>query len=303
MWFKNLQIHQLQQPFNFSADWLETPLNDKRFTPCETYDVTSTGWTSPVTTNTDDAPLAYETSDCLILCTQTEEKIIPRPVVNAKAEKIIQSREDQEGRKLSRKERKEIQEDTFQKLLPQAFSRYSRQYALIDKTKGWLLVDATSANKAETQISFLRETLGSLKVRPIQSNIVTTFVLTEWLKNPSSHPKFVLHDSCELKDLVDTPNTLRCKGQDLTADEILAHLDTGKRVTKLAVEWDEALTCVIDSDLSIKRINILDALKAQAFDHEIENEQDAFDAQVTLMILTFRNFLPGFFSLFEINQQ
>jgi recombination associated protein RdgC len=91
---------------------------------------------------------------------------------------------------------------------------------------------------------------------------------------------------------------LRCKGQDLSADEILGHIDAGKAVVKLAVEWDERLSCIIDADMSIKRMKFLDLIQEQAADYQIESEADAFDARFTLMSLEFRRFLPRLFELF-----
>ncbi len=296
MWFKNLRIYLLQQPFNLTQEALTERLQGKGFQPCGSHDVSSVGWDSPVGRQAE--ILVHEIGGCQLICARQEDKLLPSAVVNELVDEKLALIEQEEGRKVGRKERTELREDTYQQLLPQAFSRHTRQYAMIDKQQGWILVDAASANKAESLISLLRETLGSLPVKPWESHVSPAHVMTEWLKNPLQHPGFTLLDSCELKDRSDESSVLRCKGQDLTADEMLAHLEAGKDVVKLSVEWDEHLSCLLDADLSVKRLRFLDLIQEQAADHQVSGEMDAFDSQFSLMTLEFRRFLPKLFELF-----
>jgi recombination associated protein RdgC len=296
MWFKNLRIYLLQKPFNLSQEAMEEQLQSRRFQACGSHDLGSVGWDSPLGRQAES--LVHEIGGCQMICARQEEKLLPSAVINEIVDEKASEIELEEGRKPGRKERTEMRELVFQQLLPQAFSRYTRQYAMIDKQKGWILVDASSANKAEALITLLRETLGSLPAKPLESVTAPTFVMTEWLKQPGQHQGFTLLDSCELKDRSDESSVLRCKGQDLTADEILAHLEAGKDVVKLAVEWDEHLSCMVESDLSIKRLKFLDLIQEQAADYQIENDAEAFDSHFTLMSLEFRQFLPRFFELF-----
>jgi recombination associated protein RdgC len=296
MWFKNLRVYLLRQPLNLTQEALEVYLQNKRFQPCGRYDVTSLGWDSPLGRQTD--TLVHELGGCQMICARQEDKLLPSSVVNEIVDAKLLEIEQQEGRKVRRKERTQLREDTFQQLLPQAFSRYTRQYALIDKQQGWIMIDAASANKAEAMITLMRETLETLPVKPLQSAVAPAWVMTEWLKNPNQYKGFTLLDSCELKDRTEESSVVRCKGQDLTADEILAHLEAGKEVVKLAVQWDEHLSFLIESDLSIKRLKFLDLVQEQTTDHHIEGEGDLFDSQFTLMSLEFRRLLPRLFELF-----
>jgi recombination associated protein RdgC len=296
MWFKNLRIYLLQQPLNLTQEAMEERLQSRAFQSCGSQDLMSMGWDSPMGRQVDS--LVHEITGCQMICARQEEKLLPSTVINEIMEEKLAFIEQEEGRKVGRKERTELREDIFQQLLPQAFSRHTRQYAMIDKQQEWILVDAASANKAEALITLLRETLGSLPVKPLESASSPTWIMTEWLKHPDQHPNFTLLDSCELQDRSDESSVLRCKGQDLTAEEILGHLQAGKDVVKLAVEWDERLSCVIESDLSIKRLRFLDLIQEQAADNQIETEADAFDSHFTLMSLEFRRFLPSLIELF-----
>ncbi|MEJ2693035.1 MAG: recombination-associated protein RdgC [Candidatus Thiodiazotropha sp.] len=296
MWFKNLRLYLLQQPFNLSAEALENRLEQKRFHPCGSHDPLAYGWYEPLGRKGE--LLVHELIGCQMICARREEKLLPPAVVNEMADEKAAALEADAGRKLGRKERTELKEEIFQQLLPQAFSRFSNQFAMIDKQQGWILVDAASANKADALISLLRETLGSLPVKPIEVSLAPSFVMTDWLRQPHRHADFELLDSCELKERTEEPGVLRCKGQDLTADEMIAHLDAGKDVVKLAIAWDERLSCLIEDDMAIKRLRFLDLIQDEAAETQTENAVDAFDAQFSLMVLEFRRFLPRLLQVF-----
>jgi recombination associated protein RdgC len=296
MWFKNLRIYLLQQPFNLTQEALADKLETKRFQPCGSHEVIGMGWDSPLGRQSE--TLVHEAGGCQMICARQEDKLLPAAVVNEIVEEKVDLIQQEEGRKVGRKERSELKDEVFHQLLPKAFSRYTRQFAIIDKQQGWILVDAASANKAEALISLLRDTLGSLPVKPLEVATSPSFVMTEWLKRPDQYPDFTLLDSCELQDRSEEASILRCKGQDLAADEIIGHIDAGKLVVKLAVEWDERLSCIIDADMSIKRLKFLDLIQEQAADYQVESEVDAFDGRFTLMSLEFRRLLPRLFELF-----
>lgn len=296
MWFKNLRIYLLQQPFNQSEEALENLLQQKRYKPCGSHEAFSYGWYEPLGRSGE--RLVHELSGCQMICARREEKLLPSSVVNEIVEEKAAAIEVESGRKIGRKERGELKEEVFQHLLPQAFSRHLLQYAMIDKQQGWIIVDASSANKADALISLLRDTLGSLPVKPLEVNVAPTFIMTEWLRHPAQYSDFSLLDSCELKDRAEDPGVLRCKGQDLGADEMIAHLDAGKDVVKLAVAWDERLSCLIESDMSIKRLRFLDLIQEEAADYQVESEADRFDAHFSLMSLEFRRFIPRLIEIF-----
>jgi recombination associated protein RdgC len=296
MWFKNLRLYLLQQPFNLSAEALENRLQQKRFQPCGSHDPNSYGWYEPL--GRQGESLVQELIGCQMICARQEEKLLPPAVVNEIVDDKVAAMEAEAGRTPGRKERSEMRDEVFQQLLPKAFSRFSNQFAMIDKQQGWILVDAASANKADALISFLRETLGSLPVKPVEVRLAPSFVMTEWLRHPERHNGFQLLDTCELKERTEEPGVVRCKGQDLTAEEMTAHLDAGKDVVKLAVAWEERLSCLIESDMSIKRVRFLDLVQEEAADYQTENAADLFDAHFSLMTLEFRRFIPRLLEVF-----
>ncbi|MGB0734272.1 MAG: recombination-associated protein RdgC, partial [Pontibacterium sp.] len=136
--------------------------------------------------------------------------------------------------------------------------------------------------------------LGSLPISLPDVKQSPSAVMSNWLENEAYIPSaFDVQDETELKDNLVEGGVIRIKGQEIQSDEFIAHLEAGKRVSKLAVEWDEHLRMVLCEDLSIKRIKLTDQLKEQM---EQDSEEDAvaqFYADTVQMGLEFTRLMPS----------
>jgi len=290
MWFKNLRLYRLLKPFEPTEEALDEQLRGRAFRHCGSHDPSSLGWTSPLGRGSE--RLVHELGGCVMLCMRQEDKLLPAAVVSEALEERLEAIEADQARKPSRKERSELRDEITHQLLPKAFAKSARTFALIDRTNGWILVDASGANRAEALITLLRETLGSLPVRPFETVLAPAAVMTEWVARPDSQADFVLLDSCELRDAEEAGGVIRCSGEDLSASEIQAHLAAGKQVVKLAFEWDERISCVLEADLALKRIKFLDILQEQLAEVETDDDMARFDLSFSLMSLEFRRLIP-----------
>src|SRR5690606_5362123 len=125
---------------------------------------------------------------------------------------------------VGRAERQTLKDDIIFSLLPQALAKSSYDYAFIDKNNSRLVVNVASAKRAEELISALRECLGTLKLVPLSVQKTPAQAMTSWLRNGKVSNHFTLGEECELQSAKDG-RVIRCKKQDLTAHEILNHLD------------------------------------------------------------------------------
>jgi recombination associated protein RdgC len=296
MWFKNLSIFRLTEEFTLTPADLELKLEQMAFRPCGSHEEFTFGWTSPLGKSSQE--LVHSANGFLMLCGKKEERVLPASVVNEMMQEKILETEEQQGRKLSKKERTAIKDELIFELLPRAFTFSSKTYAYIDPKGGWLIVDAASAKKAEDLLSSLRKSLGSLPAVPLNTLEKPVKVMTEWLINNQAPDDITIEDECELRAPEEEGGIIRCKRHDLSLPEIKNHLDTGKEVIKLAVNWADRLSFIIDENLAVKRLKFLDLIQDQVSDIDTDSEAEQFDVDFSIMSLELANFLPCLLELF-----
>ena len=290
MWFKNLILYRFSQDIELTAEQLEESLTEQPFRPCGKTELSSYGWVSPIPGG---ETLTHASGQFLTLAARKEERLLPASVIRDTVKEKVEQIEADQGRQVFRKEKDQIKDEVTLSLLPRAFTRSNITRAYIDTQGGWLIVDASSFRKAEELTSTLRSTLGSLPVVPPALKQAPAATMTSWLEQqaatmPSS---MALGDECELKDLGEDGGTIRCKRQDLLADEIINHLNTGMQVSKLAIHWNEALFCILGDDFIIRRLKFTDTLQEESEALNAEDEASRFDADFTLMAGTLATFL------------
>lgn len=295
MWFKNIRLYCFTKPFELSPEDLESRLSEKLFQPCSSHDKTRMGWISPIAK--DGEMLTHVVGDYIMICAQRQDRILPASVVKDATDEKVVELEERQGRKVYRKEKQQIQEDTFASLLPRAFTRNQKVFAYLAPTENLLVINTVSAPRAEELLSLLRESIGSLSVALPVSKRAPGDVMTRWLKNQNATHKFQIEEDCELYDPIDGSNVVRCKGQDLFADEIQTHLSAGKQVRKLGVSWKGLLNCIIADDLTVKRLKFED-IKEENESFQEESAAQKFDQEFALMTLELSGFLQSFFSAF-----
>lgn len=295
MWFRNLHIFRLGDDFILSPEQLHEALLDQQFKPCAALSMSSYGWVPPL--GRQGTELVHAAAASILLCARNEEKVLPSSVVREEVEQRIADIEEKEARPVRRKEHQRIKDEVIFELTPKAFVRSSLTYAYIDTRNGWVIVDAASLKKAEELLSLLRRSLGKLSAQPIRSQQSPGSVMTHWLSHANSG-QFVPQDECELREPSDDGGVLRCRHQDLHSEEILGHIHAGKQVTRLAISWAERLSCIIDSDLSLKRLRFEDVVADELEQVESDDELALFDARFALMSLELHHFIPALLEAF-----
>ncbi len=289
MWFRNLQIYQLSETFTASAEELHEALLEKSFKPCQGLDKHTIGWTSPLGKHGDQ--LVHSTNGCLMLCMRREDRILPASVVRDSVEEKVDEIEAKEARTVGRKEKNDIKDEVIVDLLPRAFTKSSRSYGYIDPKNNRVILNCTTSNKAEEMLTLIRDSLGSFKVRPLAVNSAPSAIMTDWVKN-TAPADVEISDECELKEPVENGGVIRIRGVDLGSDEVQQHLNSGKVASKLAIEWQQRISCVLVEDLSIKRLKFMDLVMEEASDTAADDEVMRFDADFALMSLELSRFIP-----------
>ncbi|WP_413723617.1 recombination-associated protein RdgC [Sodalis sp. RH16] len=280
-WFKNLMIYRLTRDLALSAEDMEKQLAGSVFSPCGSQDMVKSGWVSPLGDKS--TALTHGVNGHILLCVRKEEKILPSSVVKQELQGKVEKLEADQSRKLRKAEKDALKEEVLFNLMPRAFSRYSQTFLWIDTGKGLVIVDAASAKKAEDTLALLRKSLGSLPVAPLTLENPIELTLTQWVRGTEPPAGFAIQDEAELKALLEDGGIIRCKKQDLASDEIAAHIEAGKVVTKLALDWLERVQFVLADDATLKRLKFSEQLREQNDDIDREDVAQRFDADFILM--------------------
>ncbi len=283
MWFKNILVYRFTKPFQLSAEELEVLLAEQAFQPCSSHDTSRYGWVTPLGRH--GTEFVHVNNTCVMICAKRQDKVLPAAVINESIEEKILEIETKEGRKVGSKERQAIKEEIIYTLLPKAFTRSSLHFAYIAPLEGLIVVNASSANRAEELLTKLRETIGSLAIIPIAPKNLAQEVMTTWLRQGVGPKGFELGHQCELRDALDASSVIRCKHQVLSSEEIKNHIEAGMQVIKVGLCSDSGIECVIDDKLAVKGLRYGDIIQEKVNECEAQDVVEQFDIDFSIMTL------------------
>ena len=276
MWFKNLQLYRLPKNWADNTGKLEEQLSTLTLQPCSACDLQSIGWVAP----RDGGTLVHSVNRQWLLALGIEQKLLPASVVKQFANDKAKEIEENEGRRVGRKEMRDLREAMTIELLPRAFVRRRTTFGWIDPVNGWLAIDAASPAKAEEFLEHLRKSVDQLPAKLLQVTQSPSSAMTGWVAEGEAPSHFTLDQDLELRSAEKA--TVRYVKHTLEGEEIRQHIAEGKVVTRLAMTWGDRISFLLNENLQIKRLSFLDLLKEQA-DGQAENEDERFDIDFTLM--------------------
>lgn len=278
-WFKNILVYRLSKKLDWSSQTLDSSLPSQAFYPCGSHDQSKFGWAKPLKGSD---LLHFSVNGQILLVAQKEEKILPAQVVKQALDERIETLEEKEQRKLTKVEKQTLKDDVINELLPRAFSKKQQTALWIDSVNDLIYLNAASAKRAEDTLALLRKSLGSLPVVPLAFANDPAAVMTDWIANDTLPNWLTALEEAELTSTTDEA-VIRCKQQALDSDEMQNHFAVGKQITKLALEWEEHLSFVLQQDCSLKRLKFADNVRDKNADILKEDYAQRFDADFILM--------------------
>lgn len=276
MWFKNLCFYRLPAAWTVSPEQLAGQLASFTLQACGSLDPQSIGWLAP----RENGPLIHTVNGQWLLALGIEQKLLPASVVNQFAKDKARDILEAEGRKVGRKEMRDIREQTTQELLPRAFVRRRTTWGWIDPVHGWLAVDAAAPAKAEEFLEHLRKSVENLPAKTVKTVLSPGAAMTGWVAGNDAPAGFTLDQDLELRS--EQEATVRYVKHALEGEEIRQHIAAGKTATKLAMTWNDRISFLLTETLQIKRLAFLDLLKEEN-ENQTDNEDERFDLDFALM--------------------
>ncbi|QLE97959.1 recombination-associated protein RdgC [Neptunomonas phycophila] len=296
MWFKNLIFYRYTESTDYTQDQLETAFAEHLFTPCKSQELSRYGWVPPHSAL--DQQTIFSSGGGFLITAQKEEKMLPANVIKRLLNERVSQIESEQARKVYRKEKLQLKDEIVIDLLPRAFSKFQQTSALLLPREGLIVVDSANHKRAEELLNLLRNSLGTLPIVLPDVHQSPAVVMSEWLRQTKTAIGFTPKDECEMKDPTDEGGTIRVKGDNLHSDEMIAHLDTGKQVVKLALEWDETLSFMLQDDLSIKRVKLSDELSETLNQESSEDPLVRLDSDTARLALECQRLYPQLMDAF-----
>ncbi len=289
MQFKNLQAYSLPADFFLTAAQLETELAAKPFAPCTGMSMRTEGWVAP----RGDGQLVYSCGNHYLIALHVEERNIPASVINRDVKVILDEIESQQLFKANKAQKAAAKAKVLAELTPKTFAKPRTTLAWIDLDNHIVAIDASTPNRAEELVCSLRDTLGSLPISAIDTEISTQQGMTTWLLTGEAPPDFNLEPDGELRsinnDSAGGETIIRYSGYDLNSQDIKDHINAGKRAISVGLTHKDRITFQLLSPLQIKRIKTLDipADSEQPASGAPDSEEMAFEADFLLMTATY----------------
>lgn len=300
--FTQAIVFQLSPDLVIDDQALQQAFADCTLKPVGPLELASAGFVSPFGGEAE--ALVHQVQRCILLAVGREERILPSGVVNDELTRRLKAIEEKEGRTPGGRTRKRIKDEVITDLMPRAFTKRSRVEAYFDLDRSLLVVATTSRKVAENVVSEIRRALGSFPALPLHTESAPVSVLTDWLADAATLPDSLSYgDECVLKSFGGDGDTAKLAKHDLTSEEVLKHLTSGKHCHQIGLSFDDRLSVVVDEKLTLRKLKLL-ALNIEKLEAEDpESIEQEIDARFALFTGEFGSFLDTLFKAMRVSPQ
>jgi len=278
MWFRNLRIYRFNRSAQLELAAVEAQLARSPLNRCGSFEMASRGWVFPRV----EGSFVHAVAGQWLLALGVEQKLLPATVIRQTAQERAVQIEAEQGRKVGRKELRDLMDRVSEELMPRAFTRRRTTWGWIDPQRGWLVVDAGSDARADEFMETLIATLDEIAPRVLQTQVSPISAMTGWLTEGEGPVGFSIDSDLELRGASEAQSAIRYVRHDLGGPEIAEHIKAGKIVTKLGMTWNDRVSYVMTDKMQLKRLAFLDVIKEQSTQDAV-NADEQFDADFALM--------------------
>ena len=298
MLFKSAIIYRMRSGFRIDQATLADHLDSVRFSPIVGHQETSRGFICPIE-HSEDEELIYCQGEITLLCYQNESKILPRSVLLVELDERVKEHEKNTGYRVKAAEKKRMLDQIVMDLLPKAFTKIKRVMGYIDHGRDEIVIGTSSHANAEDFLGILRMGLGTLPVTPIRCNTPPIQTMTDWAQSQELPVKLALGREITMVDDLNEGSTGAFKKQDLGSEEIALCIESGKKVQKVALAWNDFIQFAIDQKMVLTKIAPLDMLSDDDNEFGDGTDYPRIAADLYLTSAGLRQLIPELYSWFD----
>ena len=253
--FRNIRLYRLHSDWPATEQALCDQLENAAFKPCGSLTERSAGFEAP---GGDPAELARRVGGADLLRLRIQSRLLPAAAVNEALEGRLDEFRDRTAREPSRREKRQLKEEVHAELMPKTLLKSQRVNGFClyaeNKSERLIGIDTASEAQAELFLENLRGALGSLQVTPLAFKQPIGQLLTKVFlgRGPNN---FVPGRECRMEDPTAGRGTVTWQDIDLDPD-VRKHVRNGLKLTRLGVEFDDVLSCVIDHQGVIRKLRL-----------------------------------------------
>ena len=285
---KSFRVYRVHSDWPVSETDLAQALEQAAFKPCNAYSEQSYGFEPPV--GTQQRSLARRLSGADLVQLRHQTRVLPAAVVKESlAERIIEFTK-RTSREPSRKEKRELKEETYGELLPKALLRSDWIKGFYLRDEKVLVLATPTAKIAEQFLNTLREALGSLQATPLVFKKPTKTLLHDIFMG-KSQSRFNLGRECRMKDPSEKGSNVSWLDMDLADSSVRKHVNDGLVLDRVGMQFDGIARLVLDEENVVRKLRFLGL---EALD-ELEDEDPLMrhDAEFTIEVGFANKFLEA----------
>ena len=252
--FRNVRFYLLDSPWPDSEEALSENLEKAGFKPCGPLTERSSGWV-PVYPDAGES-LARRVNGADLVKLRSQSRVLPPAAINEELEVRIEEYRSRMQEAPSPREKRRLKAETRDELLPKAMLKSDKIWGYLDLKEKVIGIDAAQASVAERFLRRLRSPFGDLNIRPLQYQKPISELLTGIFLG-GAPGQFAVGRECRMQDAADAGSIVRWSNFDLSDKTIRNHVVDGMRLTHLAIEYDNTLSCVLDENGVISKLRFL----------------------------------------------
>ena len=289
--FRSVRFYSVSSPWPDSELALSEKLAGAAFKPCGAYTERSSGFEAP--TGADDSPFARRVAGADLLRLRNQARVLPTAAVNEALELRLAEYRERMQEEPGRRTKRKLKEQTRDELLPKALLKSDRTTALFLLNDNVLAIGTGSEQRAERFLELLRSALGRLDAEPLAFARPMEHVLARVFAGDPP-PKFALGREARMRDRADAKSSVRWSEIDLTHANVRRCVKDGMELTHLGIEFDGALSGVLDAKGSLGKLKLVGL--DEAADEAAEGAEEPLarlDAELALFGGTLRQLVAG----------